>query len=391
MSTRFFYVAAIAAVLLLAAFGVIDQHAPLLFVGMAAPADYWSSADLKALSAGGLVSEDVMRKIWNISRIPLPFTELVGTGERPDNAYSEWTQDAHATPDTANAFVDGADSSTGNNKAAGGTRVGNHCQQSLKDVYVTDRANASDVIGRSEEMAYQLAMRQHDLMRDIEAIGLLNQASVADNGNNTAGKTGALGAWIKTNLDVGAGGAAGGFNTSTKVVDARTLSTNRRALSVATLKTQIQNAYLQNGNVTALMSRPELTAKLNAYILANPTAFGIATPTANVSATEPASDGMVAQGYVSILVTDFGTTIRVIPNRIYQTHVDGSAAASVDVFGIDPAMAEFAYLIAPNAKPLGRKGTADAYQIIADWMLRVMQEKAMFCIAEINHTTAVTA
>lgn len=383
--------ALVTAIAVLAHFGMLDGPSGFVLIGMAAPADYWGAQDLKALTAGGLVSEDVMAKIWNISRIPLPFTELVGTGERADNSYTEWTQDAQATPDTANAAVDGADSATGNNKAAGGTRVGNQCQQSIKDVYVTDRANAVAVIGRSEEMGYQLAMRQIDLMRDLEAIALTQQASVADNGNATAGKVGAFAAWVKTNADWGAGGAAGGFNTGTKIVDAPTVTTARRALSIATLKTQVQNAYIQNGNVTALMSRPELTSRINAYILANPTAFGIATPTANVSGENPLSDGMAAQGYVSILVTDFGTTMRIIPNRLYQLHNDGSAVASVDLMGIDPSMAEFAFMIAPNAKPIGRRGTADGYQVIADWTIRVLQEKAHFIIHEINHTTAVTA
>ena len=30
--------------------------------------------------AGGVVREDVMAKIWDISNIPLPFTDLIGTG-----------------------------------------------------------------------------------------------------------------------------------------------------------------------------------------------------------------------------------------------------------------------------------------------------------------------
>jgi len=33
-----------------------------------------ASSDLKAVAAGGLIREDVMNKIWDISKIPLPFT-----------------------------------------------------------------------------------------------------------------------------------------------------------------------------------------------------------------------------------------------------------------------------------------------------------------------------
>ena len=349
--------------------------------------DYWSSADLKAIAADGLINEDVMQKIWDISKIPLPFMDLVGVGEKAENSYSSWTTDEYPVPDLTNAVVDGADA-TGN-QTSGGARVGNQCQQSDKVVMVTYRANASNVIGRSEELAYQLMRRQHDLMRDLEAIALFPQASVADDGNATAGKTGTFPSWIITNDDFGAGGAATGFNTGTKLVAAPTPSTARRAFSIATFKTLVLNTYLTNGNVTALMSRPELIARLNAYILANPTAFGIATPTANVSGTDAVEQ--VAQGYVSVIITDFGTTIRLIPNRLQQTHNDGSAAACVDVFGIDPSMVEYAYLIAPRADVLAKLGTAERRQLLVDWMLRVMNEKAHFCYRDINHTTAVVA
>jgi hypothetical protein len=47
------------------------------------------SADLKAASGGGLIREDVMNKIFDISRIPLPFTDLVGTGSATKNEYTE--------------------------------------------------------------------------------------------------------------------------------------------------------------------------------------------------------------------------------------------------------------------------------------------------------------
>ena len=83
--------------------------------------------------------------------------------------------------------------------------------------------------------------------------------------------------------------------------------------------------------------------------------------------------------------------IRIVPNRLQQTHVDGSAAACVDVFGIDTAMVEYAYLMGLRADPLAKLGTAERRQLLIDWTLRVMEEKAHFCIRDINHTTAVTA
>jgi hypothetical protein len=68
------------------------------------------SADLKAATYKGLLREDVMSKIFDISRIPLPFTDLIGS-DTHTNEYTEWTLDTLATPDITNAVVDGADTS----------------------------------------------------------------------------------------------------------------------------------------------------------------------------------------------------------------------------------------------------------------------------------------
>lgn len=356
-----------------------------------ATSDYWSSADLKALNAGGLINEDVMQKIFNISKIPLPFTDLVGVGEPADNSYTEWTQDSQAAVDTTNAVVDGADAS-GNN-AAGGARVGNHCQISDKLVEVTERAQASDTVGRANELMYQLAMRQHDLMRDCEAIFLLPQASVADNGDAVAGKLGGFPAWLETNALRGTGGSDGGFNTSTKVVDAPTAGQSRAFLTDTHLKELVEDVYLSNGNVTALMSVPQLIRRLNAFILANPTTVAIATPTANVEGASPAKIEQTAQGYVSILVTDFGTTLRLIPNRLQQTYNSGdsSAVAVCDVLLIDPEMVEIAELIGIHAEPLAKLGLADRRMLSRDYTLRVGDEKAHGVVSDILPTGTIAA
>ena len=145
------------------------------------------SADLKGVLRGGLIREDVMNKIFDISRIPLPFTDMVGSGSHK-NEYCEWTTDELAQPDVANAVIDG-DDATGNDTRTG-SRVGNHSQISDKIVRVSYRADASDTIGRAKELAYQLMRRQQELRRDVEAIALENQGSVADDGSSTAGNVG---------------------------------------------------------------------------------------------------------------------------------------------------------------------------------------------------------
>lgn len=339
------------------------------------------AADLKSVLAGGLVREDVMDKIWDISKIPLPFTDMISSGTA-DNSYHEWTQDTLAAPDTANAVVDGADAS-GNNTATG-LRVGNHCQMSDKVVRVSDRAERVTKIGRAKELAYQLSRRQQELKRDIEAIMLLNQASIADNGDAVAGKSGGFAAWLTTNTNFGAGGADGGFNTGTKVVDARTVSTNRRALSEATLKSVIESVYNEGGNPTVLMTVPAIIGRISTYL------FGATTVAQIRSNVDQSAEMAAAIAAINVYVSDFAT-LKLVPNRLQQYHNDGSAATCADVFIIDPEYVSLDYLQGVQTKMLARTGTAENRQMTVDWTLTVGTEKAHGAIFDINASTAMTA
>ncbi len=345
---------------------------------MANPADEWSSADLKALLAGGLINEDVMAKIWDISRIPLPFTDLVMTDSH-DNSFTEWTIDALAAPDTTNAVVDGADAVT--TDAAGGSRVGNHSQISDKGVSVSQRAQNSRVIGRSNELSYQVMMRQQELKRDMEAIALTPQASLADDGDTIAGKAGGFPAWLTTNATFGATGANGGFNTSTKIVDAPTAGTGR-AFSETLLKATVLSVYNANGNITHIMSVPDLISRLNTFLLTS--SANVAAPTANVTGTVPVQQ--VAQGAVNVYATDFNTVLIIEPNRLQQL-----VAALTDVLYIDPTKVALSFLENVNVKTIAKLGLADKRQMSADWTVKVYNEAAHGVDRDILPTSAVVA
>ena len=171
------------------------------------------SADLKAIKTGGLLHEDVLDKIFDISRINLPYCDLVGKSTHKQERF-DWVIDKLDAPDLNNAVVDGSDA--GPAADASGERVGNHSQTSTKVISVSHRADDSDRIGAEKEFAYQLTRANQHLRRDLESISLSDQASVPDDGNTTPGKTGALGSWLSSNvLALGAGVAATGYNHST--------------------------------------------------------------------------------------------------------------------------------------------------------------------------------
>ena len=342
------------------------------------------SADLKGVLVGGLIREDVMNKIWDISRIPLPFTDMVGTGSAK-NEYKEWTQDTLAAPDVTNAVIDGSDA-TGNDTATG-ARVGNHHQISSKVVRVSHRADASDTIGRAKELSYQLMRRQQELRRDVDAIALENQASVADTGA-VAGKVGGLPTWLTTNYTPRAGGAVGGFDNGgggTTVTTAFTAATAVAALTEKEIRDRVEDAYNEGGNVSKLLTIPGLCRKISEYLFTS--SARVATL---MSDQGKSSEKASALGAVNVFVTDFGT-LDIVPNRLQQLQTTATADDSAIVFYLDPEYLSLCYLEGYRTDTLGKTGLSEMRQMSVDWSLIVHTEKAHAMSTDIDFTAAVTA
>ena len=348
-----------------------------------AASDYWDAQDLKDVAADGLINEDVMQKIWDISAIPLPFTDNV-LEDSHSNPYCSWVKDELNAPDVTNAVVSGADAGTrtDGNEA----RVGNHSQTSVKYVYVTERAQNVDVVGNdTNELARGLMKRQQELRRDVEAMALLNNASVEDDNNTTAGEAGGFDSWVETNIDADEVGAAvGGFNTSTKIVDAHTDATTAVAGTEARLSALIETAYGNNAEPTILMSTPAVIKRLAVRLFSS---GRVATPTANIRG-DGGGVGQTSQGYITTMVTDFGFTLELHPNRLQQDYNSDTAAS---LFGIDPQMVAISYLHRPKAEQIAKLGLSHRWQISTDWTVKVYQEKAHFNYRDIDEDAAWTA
>lgn len=356
----------------------------------AAPADYLDTSDLKAVAAGGLVREDVLDQIFDISDVPTVFLDMIGT-DSFDNSYAEWTEDKLAAPSLTNRRVSGSDVTSADNDAnvTNAKRVGNHAQISTKEVMVTERGQSTNNIGRSDEMGYQTAQRLQELRRDVEAIATSGQASVQDDNNATAGQSAGLAAWITTNKDLGVGGAVPGFQTGTKLVTAQTAGAER-ALTWAIISAQIEAVYTAGGNPTVLMSVPGVTKRLGQYLFTTPYA---AAPTANINGTGMGV-AQVSQGYIDTFKTDFGTLMQIIPNRLQQTYTSIGADPDpvvANVFGLDPRYWKLGLLYGWKVDPLAKIGLSHRKMLHVDWMLKAFLERANFLIADIDPTLAVTA
>jgi hypothetical protein len=230
-------------------------------------------------------------------------------------------------------------------------------------------------------LAYQISRRQQELKRDVDAIALLNQASVADDGNTTAGKVGGLPSWLATN---NYGGTAGGFATGTGLTVART-PTAHRALTETLIRSAVQAVYQNGGDSSVLMTSPGVVAQISQYLFSS--SARIATLMSDI---EGGSAKATAMGAVNVFVTDFGT-LQIKANRLQPSHTDSGSTAVYDVFILDPSYLALSYIGGYTTEELAKTGLANNRQMSVDWTLKVFNEKSQAIIGDINPATAMTA
>jgi hypothetical protein len=339
-----------------------------------------TSAALIAALEGGLIREDVMEQISDITDFPLVFTDMIGKDSHK-NEYAEWTKDELAAPDTANATVDGT--AQDNDDTSVGSREGNHSQTSVKQVKVSHRADSSDTIGRAKETVYQISQRTKELKRDLEAIMLNRQASIADNGDAVAGLAASFQSWLTTNTDRGVGGSDGGFAATTPTVCDAPGAGTKRALSEATVRDMAQAAYVSGGNPDMLLSTPGLIRKFSEYMFTSTARVGI-----QQTQTGTAQSASIAIGSVNVFVSDFGSVLKMTPNRLMPNYTDADVT---DLLLVDPSGLRLSYMKGVSAEELGKTGLFENWLMSADWTLKVLNEAQHAVVADIDETADVVA
>jgi Family of unknown function (DUF5309) len=326
---------------------------------------------------GGLIREDVMDKIWDISNIPLPFTEMCSKGTHT-NRRVEFVTDELASPKLDNAVVEGSDPTQNDGKL--GLRLGNYTQIAVKRVIVTDTSEQANGIGGINSLSYQIKERQKELRRDVEAQMLSHQASVAGDANTNAGISAGIGAQLKSNVSVGATGTVGGFNTTTGLFVAPTPGT-KRALSETTIRDILQQVYTAGGNTSVAMATPAVIRKLSEYL------FTSTARVATLQTETPSGSAATAIGSVNVFVTDFGQTIQLRDNRIQQQ----DAAGESTMYFLDSTHLKQSFMRGYMVEPLAKTGLSEKRLMSCQYSLLVLNEKSQGAIMAIDETLAVVA
>lgn len=301
------------------------------------------------------IREDLSNVIYNISPEETPFVSNVGKGTI-SNVVFDWQTDALAAAAT-NAQLEGDD--TAYDAVVATARLQNYAQISSKSVVLSGTQEKVNKAGRRSELAYQIAKKGSELKRDIEFACLNPQAAVAGN-STTARKTCALPNFIKTNTDLGVGGANASWTT---IPNASRTDGTQRAFTETILKNVIQQVWTAGGTPKMLLVGPVNKQKVSAFA-------GIASSRFNVDGAKPSTIIAAADIYVS----DFGN-VSIVPSRFQRER---------DAFVIDPEYASVDYLRPMQTMEMAKTGDAEKRLLLCEWGLRVMTENAMGMAADLT-------
>lgn len=312
--------------------------------------------------------EELADRIYQITPEETPFLSLIG--RKPVvSVHPEWQTDTLGSVDTSNNQPEGNDWTY--DAVAPTVRVGNYTQISDKKIIISRTQDKTSKAGRKSELAREVAKKGVELRIDMEAITLGNQASTAGTGNGaTNRKLGAFRAWLASNDSMGAGGASGGFNSGTGVVDAATNGT-QRAFTKAILDAVILSAYNAGGSPKTLMLSPY--AK---------TVFSTFMSDTNVAQQRFAANGKGPTTIVAaadMYLSDFGT-VSVVPNR--QMARAGAAVAR-NAFLIDPRMVSLGVFDDIQLHKPAKTGDAEKRVLNTEYTLLVNNEAAHGVAADI--------
>lgn len=294
--------------------------------------------------------EELSDIIYNISPTATPCMQNAGRG-KIDNVFFEWQTDALASAVSTNQQIQG-DDVTSFDAVTPTVRPGNYTEIARKTLIVARTQQSILKAGRKDERAYQISKKGKEMKRDMETSLLANKGASAGS-SSVASKTGSLLAFIKTNINKASDGTAPVYTTVP--TDVWTPGT-ARSFTETILKDVIQKCWTQGAEPTTVM-----VGALGKQVLS-----GFAG-VVELNSPQSKSGQATIIGAADTYVSDFGK-LSVIPNRFQRTS---------DAFVLDWEYVEVDYLDSFRVEPLAKTGDADKAMLIAEYGLRVGNEKAL--------------
>ena len=305
-----------------------------------------------------VIREDLEQQYTMISPEETPFQTAIGVGPAATNTYHEWTVVELASPSTSNRVVEG-DDAPGEDNGTLGKRFGNYTQISDKIVSVSNTSEAVDAAAENvQRLAAQVAIKLKEMKRDMEAMLLQNIAAAAGS-SGTARQAAGLPAWLRTNIVLGASGAAPTLSGTTSGYPNAALTPGTAVVLTETnLNNVIQSCWNEGASPSIIMVNANNKRVISKNFTGNATRY------------KDAIDKRLTAA-IDIYDSDFGE-LSVVPNRFQQT----TAADNYSVYVLDPEYASLSFLETPRQTELAQTGHAKRRMVHCEYTLKVSNEKA---------------
>lgn len=297
-----------------------------------------------------------------ISRVAMEETPFISNAGKKSasNTFFEWQTQDLAAVDLNNAQLEGDDL----NSYAAVTptqRIGNYTQIMRKTFLISETEEKVRKAGRASEINYQKILKGLEIRRDAEAILLSNQAAAAGDATVNPRRTGSLLAFIRTNTNIGAGGANPVY---TNIPTGTRTDGTQRAFTETQVKDVLQQLYRNGAKTDMVMVGPTNKQKFSAFA-------GIAQ-----LRTETGKKTATIVGAADVYVGDFGP-VSIVPNAFQRDR---------DALFIDTNYVSISTLRPYQCEELAKTGDARKFMCLAEWGLEVENEKACGIVADLTTT-----
>ena len=354
---------------------------------------------LAAVEEGGLGSESVIKRLFNISPVDRPLVDSIGTGEKPKQRKHEFTDKTLSTPSSTEAFYENQDLS-GIDDSTHGFRYGNYCQQQGRVIKTTQRARDSELVYQGDEFLQQLMDEGETLRLNEESAAVSRNAATVEVASTSGALMAGAATWAFRLSDRGVNGAdaelTGTDGNTGGVPETAPVAGTARGLTLTMVKDMLRAGWDEGAKFNLLMSTGAMIGNLSSFLFdksARVATMQTDVPQGNRTGADAGNGaragGVVAQSAVNMLVGDFGTVV-LTPNRLMSTYLS-TATPVVDVLFIDTRYPMICRLHGYATKRLAQTGLYDQEVLFVDSTFVPGSTYSVGTIADIDPTTAVAA
>lgn len=294
-----------------------------------------------------------------ISRVAMEETPFISNAGKKSasNTFFEWQQQDLAAVDLNNAALEGDDHTYA--AVTPTVRVGNYTQIMRKTFLISETEEKVRKAGRASEINYQKILKGLEIRRDAEAILLSNQAAAAGDATTNPRKTGSVLAFIKSNTNIGAGGAN---PTYTNIPTGTRTDGTQRAFTEVIVKDLLQQLYKAGAKTDMVMVGPVNKQRFSTFA-------GIAQ-----LRTETGKKTATIVGAADVYLGDFGP-VSIVPNAFQRER---------DALFIDTDYVSINTLRPYQCEEMAKTGDARKFLCLAEWGLEITNEKGLAIAADLT-------